>query len=51
MNAPSTTFDVDAHVEESVHTWKHLDEKFERRRPIPVTLEGQPALLGQTRFG
>ncbi len=43
-------FDVDAHVEESADTWKHLDKKFERRRPIPVTLEGQPALLGQNAF-
>jgi hypothetical protein len=27
------TFDADAHVEESAQTWKHLDEKFARRRP------------------
>ncbi len=50
MNTASTTFDVDAHVEESVHTWKYLDEKYARRRPIPVTLEGEPALLGQNAF-
>ena len=50
MSTPYITFDVDAHVEESVDTWKHLDEKFDRRRPIPVTLEGQPALLGQNAF-
>jgi len=50
MNAASITFDVDAHVEESIETWKHLDGKFERRRPIPVTLEGQPARLGQNAF-
>jgi predicted TIM-barrel fold metal-dependent hydrolase len=44
------TFDVDAHVEESVETWKYLDEKFARRRPVPITLEDQPALLGQNSF-
>src|SRR6185369_13946995 len=44
------TFDVDAHVEESTDTWKYLDEKFAHRRPIPVTLEDQPALLGQNSF-
>jgi hypothetical protein len=43
-------FDVDAHVEESVETWKYLDEKFARRRPVPITLEDQPALLGQNSF-
>jgi predicted TIM-barrel fold metal-dependent hydrolase len=43
-------FDVDAHVEESLETWKYLDEKFARRKPIPVTLEDQPALLGQNAF-
>jgi hypothetical protein len=43
-------FDVDAHVEESVDTWKYLDQKFARRRPVPVTLEEQPALLGQNSF-
>ena len=26
VNTLSMTFDVDAHVEESVDTWKHLDE-------------------------
>jgi hypothetical protein len=26
------TFDADSHVEESAQTWKHLDEKFARRR-------------------
>jgi len=50
VNTPSTTFDVDAHVEESVDTWKYLDQKYTRRRPIPVTLEGEPALLGQNAF-
>lgn len=50
MNTPSTTFDVDAHVEESVDTWKYLDQKYTRRRPIPITLEGEPALLGQNAF-
>ena len=44
------TFDVDSHVEESAQTWKYLDEKFSRRRPIAVTLEEQPALLGQNAF-
>ena len=44
------TFDADSHVEESAQTWKHLDEKFARRRPIPITLEDQPALLGQNSF-
>ena len=43
-------FDADAHVEESTETWKYLDEKFSRRRPVPVTLEDQPALLGQNSF-
>jgi predicted TIM-barrel fold metal-dependent hydrolase len=43
-------FDVDAHVEESLETWKYLDEKFARRAPRPVTLEDQPALLGQNSF-
>jgi predicted TIM-barrel fold metal-dependent hydrolase len=43
-------FDVDAHVEESIETWKYLDEKFARRAPRPVTLEDQPALLGQNSF-
>lgn len=28
--------DADAHVEESVETWKHLDPEFYTRRPIPV---------------
>jgi uncharacterized protein len=45
-----TTFDVDSHVEESVETWKYLEEKFARRRPVPITLEDQPALLGQNSF-
>ena len=31
---------IDAHVEEGVETWDHLDEKFCDRRPIPVLLEG-----------
>ena len=44
------TFDADSHVEESAQTWKYLDEKFVRRRPIPITLEDQPALLGQNSF-
>ena len=44
------TFDADSHVEESAQTWNHLDEKFARRRPIPITLEDQPALLGQNSF-
>jgi uncharacterized protein len=44
------TFDADSHVEESEQTWKYLDEKFARRRPIPITLEDQPALLGQNSF-
>src|ERR1051325_4816425 len=39
-----TTFDVDSHVEESVETWKYLEERFARRRPVPITLEDQPAL-------
>jgi predicted TIM-barrel fold metal-dependent hydrolase len=43
-------FDADAHVEESTETWKYLDEKFSRRQPVPVTLEDQPALLGQNSF-
>jgi hypothetical protein len=43
-------FDADAHVEESTETWKYLDETFSRRRPVPVTLEDQPALLGQNSF-
>jgi len=50
VNTPFITFDVDAHVEESADTWKYLDEKFVRRRPVPVTLEEQPALLGQNAF-
>lgn len=29
--------DADAHVEESVATWQHLDPAFHARRPIPVT--------------
>ena len=37
-------------MEESTETWKYLDEKFSRRRPVPVTLEDQPALLGQNSF-
>ena len=44
------TFDADSHVEESAQTWKHLDEKFARRRSIPITLEDQPALLRQNSF-
>jgi uncharacterized protein len=43
-------FDADAHVEESIATWKYLDEKFARRIPTPITLEDQPALLGQNSF-
>lgn len=43
-------FDVDSHVEESVQTWKYLDEKFARRRPLPITLQDQPALLEQNSF-
>jgi predicted TIM-barrel fold metal-dependent hydrolase len=45
-----TNFDVDAHVEESTDTWKYLDEKFARRMPVPITLDDQPALLGQNSF-
>jgi hypothetical protein len=44
------TFDADSHVEESPQTWKHLEEKFARRRPIPITLEDQSALLEQNSF-
>src|SRR5262249_43763243 len=44
------TFDAHSHVQESAQTWKYLDEKFARRRPIPITLEDQPALLGQNSF-
>ena len=44
------TIDADSHVEESAQTWKYLDEKYARRRPIPITLEDQPALLGQNSF-
>jgi hypothetical protein len=44
------TFDADSHVEESAQTWKYLDEKFARRRPVPITLEDQPAVLGQNSF-
>jgi aminocarboxymuconate-semialdehyde decarboxylase len=43
-------FDADAHVEESSETWKHLDEKFSGRRPIPITVDDQPSLLGQNSF-
>src|SRR5687767_14197502 len=43
-------FDADAHVEESTDTWKHLDQRFARRTPVPITLEDQPALLGQNSF-
>jgi hypothetical protein len=45
------TFDADSHVEESAETWKYLDEKFARRRPIPITLEDQPALWDRTLSG
>jgi predicted TIM-barrel fold metal-dependent hydrolase len=45
-----TNFDADAHVEESADTWKYLDETFSRRRPVPITLDDQPALLGQNSF-
>ncbi|HEX7228564.1 MAG TPA: hypothetical protein VF353_12395, partial [Candidatus Binatia bacterium] len=44
------TFDADSHVEESPQTWKYLEEKFARRRPIPITLEDQPALFGENSF-
>jgi hypothetical protein len=43
-------FDVDAHVEESAETWKYLEPEFTRRMPLPITLEDQPALLGQNSF-
>jgi len=43
-------FDVDAHVEESAETWKFLEPRFARRVPLPITLEDQPALLGQNSF-
>lgn len=43
-------FDADAHVEESADTWKYLDQRFARRTPVPITLEDQPALLGQNSF-
>ena len=33
------TFGVDSHVEESLDTWKYLEEKFAGRRPIPLTVE------------
>jgi len=33
------TFDADPYVEESAQTWKYLDEKFARRRPIPIALK------------
>jgi uncharacterized protein len=50
MGSSMTNFDADAHVEESADTWKYLDETFSRRRPVPITLEDQPALLGQNSF-
>ena len=43
-------FDVDAHVEESVETWKYLEPEFARRAPVPITFEDQPALIGQNSF-
>src|ERR687892_704399 len=43
-------FDADVHGEESTDTWKYLDETFSRRSPVPITLEDQPALLGQNAF-
>jgi predicted TIM-barrel fold metal-dependent hydrolase len=50
MGSSTTNFDADAHVEESADTWKYLDQTFSRRRPVPITLEDQPALLGQNSF-
>lgn len=44
------TFDVDSHVEESLGTWKYLEEKFAGRRPIPLTVEDRPSLMGQNSF-
>ena len=43
-------FDADAHVEECRETWKYLEPEFARRAPVPITLEDQPALLGQNSF-
>lgn len=31
--------DADAHVEESTETWKHLDQDFYQRRPLPVLID------------
>ncbi len=44
------TFDVDAHVEESPETWKYLEGEFAGQRPIPITVEDRPSLLGQNSF-
>jgi predicted TIM-barrel fold metal-dependent hydrolase len=43
-------FDVDAHVEESVDTWKYLDAEFQIRRPTVVTAEDSPRLFGRNAF-
>ncbi|HLH23920.1 MAG TPA: amidohydrolase family protein [Chloroflexota bacterium] len=45
-----TVFDVDAHVEESVDTWRYLPVEYEARRPVPITLDDRPELCGQNSF-
>jgi hypothetical protein len=44
------TFDADSYIEDSPQNVEYLQEKFARRRPIPITLEDQPAFLGQNSF-
>jgi uncharacterized protein len=44
------TFDTDAHVEESVSTWKHLPPEYAGRQPVPITVEDRPELCGQNAF-
>ncbi|MBI3091243.1 MAG: amidohydrolase [Candidatus Tectomicrobia bacterium] len=39
--------DCDSHVEECEETWDYLDEQYQMRRPMIVTVEGDPQKLTQ----
>lgn len=43
-------FDADAHVEESMDTWRYLAPEYEARKPVPITLEDRAELCGQNAF-
>jgi uncharacterized protein len=45
-----TFIDADAHIEESLDTWKYLDPRFGERSPQPVVVQDRPPMFGHHAF-